>query len=82
MKRFWHWLVSDDEVFVVTQYKEVAVFESGHLEVSGIFTSRGKAIAACRDYTYGVHGPIPLNRQFPHKSGMRGVKCVHPIART
>jgi hypothetical protein len=81
MKRFWHWLVSDDEVFLVLQYKEHAE-PNGRFEISGVFTSPYKAIAACRDYTYGVHGPFPLNHQLPDEGGDHGVKCVYPIART
>lgn len=55
------------ELWLVLQWIATAP-EGGVFEVFGIFSSRALAVAACRDWTYCVNGPIVLDAQAPHDS--------------
>jgi hypothetical protein len=80
------------EIYIVQQIVAVASPIDGYeleyppiTEFVGVFDSKSKAEAACRDFTYFVAGPIPLNESAPHETTPnwpRDIPPWFPIART
>lgn len=66
---------SFQEVWIVGQRSDV-VGESKQWTFSGVFTSREKAIAACRDWTYFV-GACNLDEQAPHEVSKDWLRDAH-----
>jgi len=66
---------------VVLQYRERTETTAAGFELSGVFDAKDKAVAACRDWTYSVNGPLKINRQLPHETVSDVIECFYPIQR-
>jgi hypothetical protein len=67
--------------YVVLQYREKTDKTAATFEFSGVFDDRDKAIAACRDWSYCVNGPIEMNQSQPHETTHDMAECFYPIVR-
>lgn len=62
-----------NEFWLVFQYRE-----HGPQDFQGLFSSKEKAIAACKLPTFCVCGPEILDRELPEDSGPFA-KCWYPL---
>jgi hypothetical protein len=76
-------------VYVVQQIVAIAPTIDGYqmecppiAEFVGVFSTKEKAEQACRDFTYCVTGPLPMDVAAPHETTEPTCPVWFPIART
>jgi len=55
-----------DQVWICGRYKK-GKFPNSEWDIQGAFTTKGKAIQACRDNMYFI-APLELDKEIPHKT--------------
>lgn len=62
------------EIFVVVQFREDS---NGRWEFQGLFSSKQKAEAACRNENYCVSGPYELDKELPDERVQMELSSPH-----